>query len=1780
MRDFRAGDEPVPSYRISRLLGHGPSGGVWLAESGNGEVALKIVAVPERLSRSQVQYLQGLTAVRRNQLADVVGIWFMSAGEQIIRDPLTNQPGPGDALIVGREFGDQVLSDLLGTRSGGMPVEECLSAISQIADALDSLHTAAAGGKAVIHGHVVPGNMLLNGDRVILADFGLSSIIAGNVGDWLDDRIAETSPEVLAGGKPNAFSDQYSLALSYLKLRVSRRPFASVSGAELRSSIEKGAINLQGLPEVEQAVLRKALSVLPSERFSTCRAFAHALAQAARAVEAPATPSSVQAKPPIAEELFTRSREIVPGYKLEKCLGKGGYGEVWQAVGPGKTKVALKLVRDLGGVKGKQEWHALQIIKDELDHPHLLTMQAFWLLDPWGKVIADEDQDKPDAVSPAYLVISTELAVKNLQARLQECRDQGLPGVPFRELIEYIRQSAKAIDYLNSRKHIGDQSGAIVHRDIKPENILLTRSGDVKVCDFGLAKIMDGSVTSVSTNSQGMTPYYAAPELLRKKLTRWTDQYSLAVTYYHLRTGRLPIDTSKAQIEQWMQLGEGRLDLSGLPDAELDVIARATRLEPTERFNSCMEMVAGLFSSAGLAFTDAQSIPDVELPSRPILSDVDSDQQPPSTQTVNYMPDGHIDVDDDDDFMTTTGRRKTGAHPTELHAMTGLLVTQTGVPHELATSQAFGMNAPTSGGMGTTNSVRVPMIKPRGHRDVRPKEVNSTRRIFLFGALTAAVIALVGFTIKNKYFAAASDDPTRFVQAPKRPVVLPSMPETADLVAVMQQPEPSVADMGRVLGLFRTAVDKKPELENSEAVVATWERTVLDKLYKQAKPAAAMARCNNIVECALPAVAEINAALQWLGANPDVADAPALEKKLRAYRDNIGKRLMSQRQTEVLSASTNANFKSLLTRIEDLKGWFPESPGDQTQIADLAAIAKSRSGDQTALLARLSSTNVPGLLALMVQELWRATPVNKRPETLKTLSEAAKNWPEAERNKLQPALIALLRSQLQAASPNWLDISATAQAVGNMIANEPWVAVALAESTIENSKGPLKTTDRESLLKSISAVDPLDGYRDYVMALLSAEPVDCATKLQKTFDEHKSSPELGTSARKARAANKLRIAALSRGTSTHGPLDDPLGAAAGAKLSAWLDRAESLSPATGSESWKANVVRAMAAWPEEPAKVLALTANIPDSAATDLGSAAPLALFLKFQSHAQQGDPSQRRASLYTIERLIHLLESKYLRRPPNDPERMTAKQIHDRVITPAIELSERLRGGAPVELLKIMAKIYGAKGRIMAENIHEWAGPQQTVALGEALQALGTASSFDKDSIARPYYLVDNVLARGQERRTKMSLDDQAKIANQATDIDANNYIGTYLKALVKHQSAEHLTDLPRDRAQKTELTREAIRFYEDTLPMVKNSDHPSHSVHEANTLLALGKLNEWLANKAPTAGNKTERDYRNAVRKWMDQLKAIPAYENPAALAAYAKYLQDRATGGDADKYLADAESALKSVTESSDDPSYAVELARVGALRVTAGKQELSALDQYAKTLEDIISKFDRTVVKADAAAALGQIERWQGKSSTTARWAEATRLAPNELKYWAGRIAAAENTPSDLDVIAQEMNSRRDDESRMLGRLAQGFARMARGSVSANEMATLLGLPATFPTDLGPLAGDNPAADDALPLAIVWAENWLKSGATGMNDDPTRRLSDTLVRVANRDSQFDLERKAHALALAARLRIRLKDPKDADKAREWFGKAESMLNPKLPEVILWREAFEKDAKPKGA
>jgi serine/threonine protein kinase len=68
--------------------------------------------------------------------------------------------------------------------------------------------------------------------------------------------------------------------------------------------------------------------------------------------------------------------QIVPGYHLEVRLGKGGFGEVWRAIGPGKVPVALKIIAAKGSKSSEREFKSLELLR-ELRHPNLLPVQAY-----------------------------------------------------------------------------------------------------------------------------------------------------------------------------------------------------------------------------------------------------------------------------------------------------------------------------------------------------------------------------------------------------------------------------------------------------------------------------------------------------------------------------------------------------------------------------------------------------------------------------------------------------------------------------------------------------------------------------------------------------------------------------------------------------------------------------------------------------------------------------------------------------------------------------------------------------------------------------------------------------------------------------------------------------------------------------------------------------------------------------------------------------------------------------------------------------------------------------------------------------------------------------------------------------------------------------------------------------------------------------------------------------------------------------------------------------------
>ena len=339
---------------------------------------------------------------------------------------------------------------------------------------------------------------------------------------------AYMAPKLILGSRPSKATDQYFLAISCVELRTGSLPLDISSPASAIWAHAQGKLDLSKLPSMEQPVIRRATSLDPEKRFPNVvemvRALRHACART--------TPTRPSFRPIHTDELAPGS-EIVPGYRLIRMLGKGGYGVVWEALAPGGKHVALKVIRNLDGTQGRQEFRALELIK-AVDHNHLMELHAYWLLDRAGNLIPDASGEQPNAPEASTLVIASKLAAQNLLQRLGECQAEGMTGIPLPELVGYMWQAAQAIDYLNEPRHaLGDRKVSIQHRDIKPENILLA-ANVVKVGDFGLAKVLEGTSAVIHGESAGLTPAYAAPEMFTNLVTRWSDQYSLAVTYYRL----------------------------------------------------------------------------------------------------------------------------------------------------------------------------------------------------------------------------------------------------------------------------------------------------------------------------------------------------------------------------------------------------------------------------------------------------------------------------------------------------------------------------------------------------------------------------------------------------------------------------------------------------------------------------------------------------------------------------------------------------------------------------------------------------------------------------------------------------------------------------------------------------------------------------------------------------------------------------------------------------------------------------------------------------------------------------------------------------------------------------------------------------------------------------------------------------------------------------------------------------------------------------------------------
>ena len=333
-------------------------------------------------------------------------------------------------------------------------------------------------------------------------------------------------------------------------------------------------------------------------------------------------------RPDVPSRSGNRDREaFAPGtqfgsYLIEKCLGSGGMGVVYDATHLRlKRKVALKVTKATG------------LTTDEAARFDREMEASGQLTSP--NIVAAHDAGEIDGIQ----FIAMELVSGE---DLRQIANANAP-LSVGSAAELIRQAAIG---LQQAHEIG-----LVHRDIKPSNLMLSNEGVVKILDLGLAKLNSSPERNDLTNSQqimGTVDYIAAEQCKNSRSADIrSDIYSLGATFYKLLTGDPPysgpsMNSTMEKLTALATIDPPSIETrrSDLPRGVIEVVDRMTRRDPDERFQSPEEVVAALAPFADssefpLLLEKARQVEDVLNVERAVFNDLLNPER--ETSRTNFV---------------------------------------------------------------------------------------------------------------------------------------------------------------------------------------------------------------------------------------------------------------------------------------------------------------------------------------------------------------------------------------------------------------------------------------------------------------------------------------------------------------------------------------------------------------------------------------------------------------------------------------------------------------------------------------------------------------------------------------------------------------------------------------------------------------------------------------------------------------------------------------------------------------------------------------------------------------------------------------------------------------------------------------------------------------------------------------------------------------------------------------------------------------------------------------
>ena len=247
---------------------------------------------------------------------------------------------------------------------------------------------------------------------------------------------------------------------------------------------------------------------------------------------------------------------IINGYQLKQLLGRGGMAEVWYAENEIGKPAAVKILNEslTHNQQIVERFHNEALVMVKLNHPNIRQVYGYGYL------------------GDRHCIVMEYLEGSDLEVLMQSGR-----RFTDDELRLWWNQIADTLNYTHAN--------GVVHRDIKPSNLYLDTKGNIKLLDFGIAKLKE-SMSMTRTGTMMGTLMYMSPEQVMdsKNIDYRTDIYSLAVTFVHLLSGKAPYDSDTSG-DYMVRKGivEQEFDLSSVPEHWRGFLRPYLSKEPSQR---------------------------------------------------------------------------------------------------------------------------------------------------------------------------------------------------------------------------------------------------------------------------------------------------------------------------------------------------------------------------------------------------------------------------------------------------------------------------------------------------------------------------------------------------------------------------------------------------------------------------------------------------------------------------------------------------------------------------------------------------------------------------------------------------------------------------------------------------------------------------------------------------------------------------------------------------------------------------------------------------------------------------------------------------------------------------------------------------------------------------------------------------------------------------------------------------------------------------------------------